>query len=181
MATECTATPNRGHPDALNGFQANLAFPPGAGSAGPDHATAHGMERVLVQDDFDNLAAPEVEITAQAESEFRGIENQAGQPFLVAVEVDDQTGTRFGKDALGAPALGNGKAGHGSPLLRSSVGAFGIVAFRNAGSSPRIRYRAGWVGTAGSKTLTQATGWFKPPVLSFKIANGLREFLKVDS
>lgn len=181
MATECTATPNRGHPDELNGFQANLAFPPGAGSAGPDHATAHGMERVLVQDDFDNLAAPEVEIAAQPESIFGGIENQAGQPFLLAVEVDDQTGTRFGKDALGAPALGNGKTGHRSPLLRSSVGAFGIVAFRNAGSSPRIRYRAGWVGTAGSKTLTQATGWFKPPVLSFKIANGLREFLKVDS
>src|SRR5260370_27687245 len=117
MATECTATRNSGQPDALNGFEANLAFAPGAGFAGPDHATAHGMERVLVQDDFDNLAAPEVEIAAQSESIFGGIQNQAGQSFLVTVEVDDETGTRFGKDALEAPALGNGKTGHRTPLL----------------------------------------------------------------
>src|SRR5260370_7200580 len=118
------------------------------------------MERVLVQDDFDNLAAPEVEIAAQPESIFGGIENQAGQPFLVAVEVDDQTGTRFGKDALGAPALGNGKTGHRSPLLRSSVGAFGIVAFRNAGSTPRISNRPAWLGTAAGTPLHQPTGRF---------------------
>src|SRR5260370_1214775 len=116
------------------------SFVPGAGFAGPDHATAHSIERVLVQDDFDNLAAPEVEITAQAESEFRGIKNQAGQPFLVTVEVDDQTGTRFGEDALGAAALGNRKAGHRWPLFRRSVGAFGIVSFWSAGHSPTIGY-----------------------------------------
>src|SRR5260370_11689 len=65
---------------------------------------------------------------------------------LPTVEVNGETGTRFGEDALGAPALGNRKAGHRSPLFRRSVGAFRIVSFweRRAQPQHRIFERAGW-------------------------------------
>ena len=78
----------------------------GASFADPDHAAAHGVQRVLVQDYFDNLSPPQMEPAPHPEPVFRGIENKTGQPFLISVEVDYQTGARrFGEDALGAADL----------------------------------------------------------------------------
>ena len=78
--------------DRLDGFQTDFSFLLGAGFADPDHAAAQGVAWVLVQDDFDYLPAPKAETTAQPETLFRGIEDEAGEPFLVAVQIDDQTG-----------------------------------------------------------------------------------------
>jgi hypothetical protein len=42
----------------LGGFQADFSFLLGASLADPDHAAAHGVERVGIQDNFDNLTTP---------------------------------------------------------------------------------------------------------------------------
>ena len=73
---------------ALNGFQANFTFLLGAEFADPDYAATHGVEWVLIEDDFDNFAAPQMETSAQMEPVFRGIENKARHSLLVSVEID---------------------------------------------------------------------------------------------
>jgi hypothetical protein len=78
--------------DRLDGFQADFSFPLGAGFADPDHPAALGAERVFIEDEFDHLAAPKVGNSAQPETFFRGIEDEAGEPLLVAIEIDDQAG-----------------------------------------------------------------------------------------
>ncbi len=40
--------------DPLNGFRADFALVVGAGFSDPDHAAAHGVERVLIHDNFDH-------------------------------------------------------------------------------------------------------------------------------
>ena len=44
--------------DRLDDFQADFACLLGADFADPDHAAAHGVERLLVEDEFDRLATP---------------------------------------------------------------------------------------------------------------------------
>ena len=78
--------------DRLEDFQANFSFLLGAAFANPDHAATLGAERVLVEDKFDRLAAPKMENPAQPETFFRGIEDEAGESLLVAVQIDDQAG-----------------------------------------------------------------------------------------
>jgi hypothetical protein len=51
----------------------------------PTQTTLQGTERVFIEDDFDYLTAPNLEITAQPKTFFRGIEDEAGESLLVAV------------------------------------------------------------------------------------------------
>jgi hypothetical protein len=43
----------------------------------------------LIEDNFDYLVASQVETSAQSEPLFGGIEDDAGDPFLIAVQIDD--------------------------------------------------------------------------------------------
>jgi len=45
---------------------------------------------VFIEDKFNNLAAPQWEISAQAETFLRRIEDEAREPPLIAVQIDDQ-------------------------------------------------------------------------------------------
>ncbi len=102
------------------------------------------MEGVLVQDDFDNLAAPEVGIAAQSESIFGGIQNQAGQSFLVTVEVDDETGTRFGEAALERRPSGMGKLGIVCPIEVVSAQPESLHSGTRGAAPASGIERAGW-------------------------------------
>jgi hypothetical protein len=116
--------------DPLDGFQADFSFLLGAGFADPDHAAAHGAERVFIADKFDHLAAPKVENSAQPETFFRGIEDEAGEPLLVAVQIDDQAGAPLRHHPLRAAAFSDRKAGHSlTRWSRSSDGTPGMVSF----------------------------------------------------
>jgi hypothetical protein len=59
----------------LSGFQTDFPFEFGAGFADPHNATAPATEWLLVQNDFDHLAAAEMETAAQPESLLRGIQD----------------------------------------------------------------------------------------------------------
>jgi hypothetical protein len=58
---------------SLEDFQTDFAFLLGAGFAEPDHPAAHGVERFVIEDEFDRLATPLVESPAQPETSFGGI------------------------------------------------------------------------------------------------------------
>jgi hypothetical protein len=98
--------------DRLDGFQSDFSFLLGASFADPDYAAAHGAERVFIEDNIDHLAAPKVGSSAQPEAFFRGIEDKAGEPLLVAVQIDDQAGAPLRHHPLRAAAFGERKAGH---------------------------------------------------------------------
>jgi hypothetical protein len=98
--------------DRLDGFQADFSFLFGASLADPDHAAALGAGPVFIEDKFDHLAAPKVESSAQPESVFRGIEDEAGEPLLVAGQIDYQAGAPLRHHPLRAAAFGERKAGH---------------------------------------------------------------------
>ena len=55
---------------ALDGFQANFAFVLGTYFADPDHNATHRVQRVFIQDDFDNLTPSQMEAPAQPEAVF---------------------------------------------------------------------------------------------------------------
>ena len=97
---------------SLYRFQAGLAFLLGARFADPHHTAAHGAERVLVQDQFDLLPAPQSEISVQPEPALRGIHHQTGNSRLVSFEVDDQAGALLRRNPPQAASFGNRKAGH---------------------------------------------------------------------
>jgi hypothetical protein len=75
--------------DRLDRFQADFSLLLGAGFADPDHAAALGAGRLLVEDKFDQLAAPKFETSTQPEAFFRGIEDEAWEPLRLAVQIDD--------------------------------------------------------------------------------------------
>ena len=89
----------------LNGLQAGFAFVLGAGLADPHDAAAHRAQGIIVQNDFDELAAAQMKTAAQAESFFAGIEDQTRKTLLAVVKIDDQTGARFGESALRTAAF----------------------------------------------------------------------------
>jgi hypothetical protein len=99
-------------PFRLDGFQADFSFLVGVGFADPDRAAAHGAERVFIEDKFYRLAAPKVETSAQRETFFRGIEDEAGEPPLVAIQIDDQAGSTLQHHTLRAAGFWDRKAGH---------------------------------------------------------------------
>jgi hypothetical protein len=74
---------------SLDGFQADFSLLLGARFADPDHVAPHGANRVFIEDNFDQLAAPNVETSAQPETFFRGIEDEAGEPLWLALQIND--------------------------------------------------------------------------------------------
>jgi hypothetical protein len=96
----------------LYDFQADFAVVLGAGFADPDHAAALANGRVFIEDKFDHLAALNMETSAQPETYFREIEDEAGEPLLVAVQADDQVGAPLRHHSRRLAALGNRKAEH---------------------------------------------------------------------
>ena len=60
--------------DDLHRFQAELAFLLRASFADPYHAALQGAERVLIQNEFDDLPAPQPEIPAESEPAFPGVD-----------------------------------------------------------------------------------------------------------
>ncbi len=94
--------------DRLDGFQADFSLLLGAGFADPDHTAALGAGRLFIEDNFDQLATPKVETSAQPETFFRGIEDEAGEPLRLAVQIDARLfdTTRFERRALGTGKLG---------------------------------------------------------------------------
>jgi hypothetical protein len=61
----------------------------GARFADPDHPAALGVGHVFIEDKFDNLTAPEVETSADPETFFRRIDDEAGESLCLAVQIDD--------------------------------------------------------------------------------------------
>ena len=59
----------------LHCFQADFSRLLGTRLADPDHTAALGAWRLFIQDKFDQLAAPKVEIAAESETLFRRIED----------------------------------------------------------------------------------------------------------
>src|SRR5258708_39776431 len=57
----------RGGGRSRHRFEAGFALLLGAGFADPYHAAAHGAQRVLVQDKFDHLSAPQVKMPVEPE------------------------------------------------------------------------------------------------------------------
>jgi len=78
--------------DRLHSFQADFSFLVGTDFADPDHAASLGAGGLLIEDEFDHLAAPKVKTSAQPKAFFRGIEDEAGKSFWLAVQIYDQTG-----------------------------------------------------------------------------------------
>jgi hypothetical protein len=113
VARECgSGSPERKRREEdLHRFEADLALLLGAGFADPYYTAAHRAQRVLVQDKFDYLSASQVEIPVEPESLFRGIDHQAGNPCLVSLEIDDQTGALLRDDPLRSAAFRDGRGG----------------------------------------------------------------------
>src|SRR6266850_650612 len=73
-----------------------------------------------------------VETSAKPEAFLRGIDDQTGEPPLVAVQIDDQARAPLRYHPLRAAAFGDRKAGHSfTPCSRSSDGTPGLVSFGN--------------------------------------------------
>jgi len=73
----------------LDGFQTDFSLLLGAGSADPDHTAALGAGHLFIEDNFDHLAAPKFETSAQPEALYRGIEDKAGESLRLAIQIDD--------------------------------------------------------------------------------------------
>ncbi len=113
----------RGGGRSLHRFEAGFALLLGAGFADPYHAAAHGAQRVLVQDKFDHLSAPQVKMPVEPESLFRGIDHQAGNSCLVPLEIDDQAGRLFAAIRFDRRPSGTGEVvGIEQPLKAKDLG-----------------------------------------------------------
>ena len=75
---ELTAAVRHLPDEHLQSFQADFSLLLGASFTHPDHAAALGTGRLFIEDKFDYLAALETETSGQAESFFRGVEDEAG-------------------------------------------------------------------------------------------------------
>jgi hypothetical protein len=67
------------------------------------------------------LAEPQWEIPAQAETFFRGIEDEAREPALIAVQIDDQTSALLRHHAIGTASVWGWNAGHCYGGLTSDI------------------------------------------------------------
>jgi hypothetical protein len=101
-----------GSGDRLDGFQADFAFLLGAGFADPDNSAALGAGHVFIDDKFDHLASPKTGTSAQPETSFRWIDDQARESLGIAVQIDDQAGAPLRDHPRRAATLGDRKAGH---------------------------------------------------------------------
>jgi len=126
--------------DRLDGFQADFSLLLGAGFADPDHAAALGAGRLFVEDKFDHLAVPKIETSAQPETFFRGIEDQAGEPLRLAVQIDDQAGAPLRHHTLRAAGFEDRKAGHSfNHWSTGSDSTPGLVSFEMRNDEPLAR------------------------------------------
>jgi len=75
--------------DRLDDCQADFSLMLGASLADPDHTAPLGAGHLFIEDKFDQLSGPKFEISAQPEPFLRGIEDQAGEPLRLAVQIDD--------------------------------------------------------------------------------------------
>jgi len=96
----------------LDGLQADFAFVLRTGCDDSHDGAANGAERVLVQDDFDHLAAPKLKTASQAKAFLGGIQDEAWQPFLASVKINYEAGALLEHGTLGTAALRHRKAGH---------------------------------------------------------------------
>src|SRR5260370_25770120 len=64
----------------------------------------------VIQDEFNELSAPQPEVTTQSNPLFGPIDNETGEHFLDSTESDDKAGALLRNDPVGSAALG--KAGH---------------------------------------------------------------------
>jgi hypothetical protein len=123
--------------DRLQGFQADFSILLGASLADPDHAAAVRAGHLFVEDKFDDLAAPKIEISAQPEAFFRGIEDEAGEPLWFTVQIDDQAGAPLRHQTLRAAGFGDLKAGHSfNHWSTSSDGTPRLVSFEMRNDEP---------------------------------------------
>ena len=117
--------------ERLGAFESDFSILLGAGFADPDYTTAHGGKRVFIEDKFYGLAAPKVKTSAQPETLFRGIEDEAGEPLLVAVQINDQAGAPLRQHTLHEAGFADRKAVHSfNHWSRSSDGRRAIVSFK---------------------------------------------------
>ncbi|HET8921916.1 MAG TPA: hypothetical protein VFN26_02850, partial [Candidatus Acidoferrum sp.] len=76
------------------------------------------------------LAAPKVETSTQPETFFRGIEDEAGEPLGLPVQIDDQAGAPLRRNTLRAAGFGDREAGQFfNHWSTNSDGTPGLVSF----------------------------------------------------
>jgi len=61
--------------DRLEGFQAELSLPLGAGFTDPHHLAALGGGHIFSEEEFDHLAAPKIKTSSQPETFSRRIDD----------------------------------------------------------------------------------------------------------
>jgi hypothetical protein len=125
--------------DRLGGFQAHSSLLLGTGFADPDNATALGAERLFIEDKFDHLAARKVETSAQPETFFRGIEDQAREPLRLAIQIDDQAGAPLRHHTFRAACFENRKPRHSfNHWSTGSDGTPGLASFEMWNDEPLV-------------------------------------------
>ena len=98
--------------DRLDGFQTDFSLLLGAGSADPDHTAALGAGRLFIEDNFDHLAAPKFETSAQPETFY--IEEsriRQGSLFGLRSRLTTRLARLFDTTGVERRALGKRKVG----------------------------------------------------------------------
>jgi hypothetical protein len=102
---------------SLDVFQSSFSFLFGTELSSPHHTIAAGAGHMLIEDEFNRLAAPKLEVPAQPESSYRGIQDEAGHHLRAVIEIDDKTGASLRHHPLRVP--GHQEIGHSfTPYLR---------------------------------------------------------------
>ena len=76
---------------------------------------------MFIEDEFNHLAAPQWEIPAQPETFFRGIEDEAREPPLIAVQIDDQASALLRHHAIRTAAFWHWSLEHSYGGLTSDI------------------------------------------------------------
>ena len=96
----------------LDGFEADLAFLFGAGSADPNYATLDRVQFIVAGDDLDELPALEAETAPEAESFGGTVHHKAGNPLGLKAKINDYARSFSHGDTFGASGFACGKCGH---------------------------------------------------------------------
>ena len=99
----------------LNGFQADFAFVLGVGFADPDHVAAYSVELVLIQNDFDNLAAPQMELPRSRKPSLEESRTRQGSLFWLRSRLMTRLARLFDISRFERRPSGTGKLGILSP------------------------------------------------------------------
>jgi hypothetical protein len=87
-------------PHQLGAFQADLTFLFGTDLADPDDSAARGIKQVFIWNEFDNLTPLKSTDSEYPKTFQRRIKEKTGNPFWVALQLDDQTGAALTNDPL---------------------------------------------------------------------------------